>query len=288
MARLHLNVNTMNMRYDFDFSSADFLFDEADPLFVKVQAFLNEQMEELYQNGSLIPRPKNSPSRTYLHSRRVAEDAYYMCRVLGLNENVQKNMRMATMLHDLGKLDIPLNILDKPGRLSDEEFLEMKRHTDHGAARLARLKMPDHPFVKLATDIALHHHEQYTGRGYHGLKGSEIQHPVRLVTICDVFDAITGDRPYRRGSAQPSKHDVLCLMIDRAEGMGRHFGPWMLRVFIEYKYTQIGFSGNDHQNKKIESYLEEDPSSAASEMLGSDAAEDVACLSSTQSRTQTS
>ena len=99
----------------------------------------------------------SKPSDTYLHSYRVANDVFIFATYIGLPDQIARNLRWAVLLHDIGKLDVPSEILNKPGKLSEDEFAEMKNHTRYGAARIKNCGI-DHPIVKLAAEIALYHH----------------------------------------------------------------------------------------------------------------------------------
>jgi putative nucleotidyltransferase with HDIG domain len=113
---------------------------------------------------------------------------------MGLDESVMKGLLTAALLHDIGKLAIPEHIINKPGKLTREEFEKMKIHTVVGADILARVKFP-YPVVPIVRS----HHEAWDGSGYpDGLKGEEIPIGARILTVVDCFDALASDRPYRR------------------------------------------------------------------------------------------
>lgn len=116
------------------------------------------------------------------------------CNFCGLAYDTTINMAMGALFHDIGKTQIPISILNKPGRLEPRELAIIKRHTEHSAEVLGNAK--DLPFE--AFDIALHHHERFDGSGYpHGFKGDDIGFSSRVASICDVFDAITSKRCYK-------------------------------------------------------------------------------------------
>lgn len=121
-------------------------------------------------------------------SRILAEDA-------GLPSNVVARIALGGFLHDLGKIGVPDAILNKPDKLTDEEYEVIKTHPEVGSRLLA-----DHPLADLARSAILSHHEMPDGRGYpHGLSGAAISVDASIVGICDAFDAMTSTRPYRKG-----------------------------------------------------------------------------------------
>ncbi|MBL8764250.1 MAG: HD-GYP domain-containing protein [Phycisphaerae bacterium] len=125
--------------------------------------------------------------RVVLYTRAMAEEA-------GLEAERIERLTHAAALHDVGKIDIPDRILQKPGPLDKDEFEVIKRHTQLGYARLIRLQERD----ELVLDLVRHHHERWDGRGYpDGLKGDEIPVAARYFAVIDSFDAMTSFRPYR-------------------------------------------------------------------------------------------
>ncbi|RIX27128.1 HD-GYP domain-containing protein [Sphingomonas edaphi] len=127
------------------------------------------------------------------HSSRVADLSSSLSLSLGLDQGASRSVRRAAYLHDVGKLGVSNNILDKPAGLTDPEWQEMRAHADHTREILGRIG----PLAALA-DTAAAHHERLDGRGYPlGLSGSNVSLETRIITTCDFFDAITADRPYR-------------------------------------------------------------------------------------------
>jgi putative two-component system response regulator len=132
---------------------------------------------------------------TGLHTARVGEFTAKLSRMLGMTDYEAGVLAVAAPLHDVGKIAIPDNILLKPSNLTDSEFAIMKTHTTIGAKLLTGI---DYPSLKRAAAIALYHHERWDGAGYEGLTGNAIPLEARIVSVADVFDVLTHDRPYRR------------------------------------------------------------------------------------------
>ena len=142
---------------------------------------------------------------TATHSSGVAETARLLGRWAGFNGTQSKSLYVAGLLHDIGKLGVPLDILEKPGRLDDEEMRLMRRHAEHSMDILASVP----GFTKVATWGALHH-ERMDGSGYpYGLAGDDLPLPARIVAVADVFTAIAEDRPYRGGMPPDAARAVL-------------------------------------------------------------------------------
>ena len=148
--------------------------------------------------GALVSlvRLKQADDYTYLHSVAVSAMMVALARQLKLDDAAVRDCGMAGLLHDIGKMAIPPAILNKPGKLTDEEFGTVKNHPCAGHDILAAAGNAP----AMALDVCLHHHEKYDGSGYpHGLRGEDISLHARMGAICDVYDAITSNRPYKAG-----------------------------------------------------------------------------------------
>lgn len=142
-----------------------------------------------------VVRLKTHDDYTYLHSVAVCALMVSLARQLNLDDEQTRLAGTAGLLHDVGKAGISLEILNKPGKLTNEEFDIMKQHPVMGEDLLRRSGGED-----AVLDVALHHHEKINGSGYpHGLKGQEISQLARMAAICDVYDAVTSNRPYKAG-----------------------------------------------------------------------------------------
>ena len=173
---------------------------------------------ELYQARRRLSRTVESQRERLL---RQAEE------IIELNQGMVE--ALAAILHDVGKIAVPDAILNKPGRLTAEEFEIMKTHTTQGAAMLEQIpQLQKHRSYRYAVDIARHHHERWDGRGYpDGLKGDEISLWAQVVSLADVYDALSCKRVYK--NAFPRER-VLEMIRDGECGV---FNPELLRCFFE-------------------------------------------------------
>jgi len=143
-----------------------------------------------------LARLKTADDYTYLHSVAVSAMMVAFAKELGFDESGVRDAGAAGLLHDLGKSAIPDAILNKPGGLTEDEFEIIKSHSAKGAEILTAAE----GVVLSVIDACLHHHEKMDGSGYpHGLAGDEISQLTRMTSICDVYDAITSNRPYKKG-----------------------------------------------------------------------------------------
>jgi len=175
--------------------------------------------ESIYSFVDIMER---RDSYTAGHSKRVANYAFLIAKKLNFSEDDLKLIYRAGMLHDIGKIEIPDALLLKPESLTEGEYKLIKRHPKVGAELLSR-----EPFFDLAS-IVLHHHEHYDGSGYpYGLKGSEIPFLSQIISIADVYDAVTTNRAYREAM---SKKEALKII---EEGRGKLFNPDIVDISKE-------------------------------------------------------
>lgn len=141
-----------------------------------------------------VTRLKTKDEYTYLHSVAVCALMVNIARHLGLDDATVRDLGLAGLLHDIGKMGVPEPVLNKNGRLTEEEFTLIRAHPEHGYQLLRQA--PD--MVESALDVCRHHHEKMDGSGYpFGMAGAQISLAARLGAICDVYDAVTSDRPYK-------------------------------------------------------------------------------------------
>jgi len=159
---------------------------------------------------------------TGVHSTRLAEWAVRIGRDLGLDDDCLRDLEVAAILHDIGKIGTPDSILKKPSRLTDEERAVIQKHPEYGWAVLRVV-----PGFERVSLFVLHHHEAYDGTGYPaGLRGDEIPIGSRIVSVMDSFDAMISSRPYRKGL--PLEEAIRRLQA----GIGTQFDPIVTPKFI--------------------------------------------------------
>jgi len=194
------------------------------------------QKEVVYTMGAI---GETRSKETGLHVKRVAEYSYLLGKLYGLNEEEAQLIKQASPMHDIGKVAIPDSILNKPGKLTEDEFEIMKRHSELG---YNMLKASTRPILKTASIIAYSHHEKWNGSGYpNGQKGEEIDISARITAIADVFDALGHDRVYKK--AWPLE-DILELYKNES---GKHFDPILIDILFENldKFLEIKKSLDD-------------------------------------------
>ncbi|MCA1937634.1 HD-GYP domain-containing protein [uncultured Azonexus sp.] len=170
-----------------------------------------------------IARLKTADDYTYLHSVAVCALMIALARQLGLDEQQTREAGMAGLLHDLGKAMMPSAVLNKPGKLTDAEFAVVKTHPEEGH----KLLLAGNGASEIARDVCLHHHEKFDGSGYPaGLSGEAISLYARMGAVCDVYDAITSNRPYKAG------WDPAESIRRMAEWKG-HFDPAIFQAFVK-------------------------------------------------------
>lgn len=156
------------------------------------------------------------------HTQRVTQLTLKLSETLGMDQNELVQIRRGALLHDMGKLGIPDAILLKPDKLTEQEWVVMRRHPQNAYDLLYPIE-----YLRPAIDIPFCHHEKWDGTGYpRGLKGEQIPLAARVFAIVDVWDALTSDRPYR--CAMPEE-DVLKYLRDQS---GKHFDPQVVELFF--------------------------------------------------------
>lgn len=180
------------------------------------------QKEIIFRMGEI---GESRSKETGNHVKRVAEYSRILALGLGLPEDEAEKIRMASPMHDIGKVAIPDAVLKKPGKLTDEEYEIMKTHTTIG---YNLLKGSSRDLLRTAAHIAHEHHEKWDGTGYpRGLKGEEIHLYGRITAVADVFDALGSDRVYKKAW----ELDRIINLF--REERGRHFDPKLVDVFME-------------------------------------------------------
>ena len=182
------------------------------------------QKELIYSLGEIVE--SRSPDTSY-HNHRVSDYAELLCKKLGLPDVETELIKIATAMHDIGKIAIPDSILNKPCKLTEEEFEIIKTHTTLG---YNLMKNTNRPIFRKAAEVALHHHERWDGMGYpDGLRGEAIPVEARIAAIADVFDALSSERIYRK----PWNEDDTIAYIQSESG--KSFDPLIVEKFLASK-----------------------------------------------------
>lgn len=190
---------------------------------------LANKNDELYADQenlilSLSQIIENKSENTGQHVKRVAEYTAVLCKSLGYNDEESWKISLAAMMHDVGKLMVPESILEKPGKLTDEEFEIVKKHITYGKQMLET--SPGELF-HISTEIAHQHHEKWDGNGSIGLKGEEISNFARCVALADVFDALVSRRAYKAPWTPEEAYEEIVSQRER------QFDPDVVNAFVE-------------------------------------------------------
>lgn len=180
---------------------------------------INVIMNTLYEKNN----------REMLHSKRVSELCESLARKIDLDENEVNQLRLAGLMHDIGKIGIDEKILNNRSKLKKDEWAEVRRHSEIGYRILSSVN----EFSEIA-DCILEHHERWDGKGYpRGLRGEEISLQARVITVADAFDAMTSDRSYRKACSE----EAAVAEIIRCAGT--QFDPDIVKVFVEQVYKRV-------------------------------------------------
>src|SRR6266498_4302888 len=185
-------------------------------------AALEETQVEILERLALAAEYRDD--ETGEHIKRVGRIAAGIAQVLDWSEEQVELIRRAAPLHDVGKIAISDTILLKPGKLTPEEFERMKMHTTLGAKMLSGGRFP---LLQLAEQVALTHHESWDGTGYIGLQGEAIPVAGRIVTVADVFDALTSVRPYKNAWSTSDAIEEI------KRQSGKQFDPGVVEAFLK-------------------------------------------------------
>ena len=199
--------------------------------FQRLIAALVKKNNELYEEQqvmvcSLSELVESQSHETGRHVKRVAAYTEILCRAMGLSEEETWKISVASMMHDVGKICVPREILHKPGKLTEDEFAEIKKHVDFG---YKLLENSPGEIMQLAAGIAWQHHERYDGKGYQNrLEGEQINLYARCVAVADVFDALVSKRCYKKAwTPQQAREEI----INQA---GHQFDPQITKLFDEH------------------------------------------------------
>ena len=194
-------------------------------------AALVKKNNELYEEqqvmvSSLSELVETQSHETGQHVKRVAAYTEILCRAMGLPEEEIWKISVASMMHDVGKICVPREILHKPGKLTEEEFTEIKKHVDYG---YKLLENSPGEIMQLAASIAQQHHERFDGNGYQNeLEGERINIYARCVAVADVFDALVSKRSYKKSwTPEQAREEILSQA-------GHQFDPKITKLFDEH------------------------------------------------------
>lgn len=192
-----------------------------------VDGLVEEITNSLDRNpGALISlaRLKTADDYTYMHSVAVSALMVSLAKQMEMTEREIHGAGRAGLLHDLGKANVPMKVLNKPGKLTDEEFSFVKIHPEEGHRILLEGGSTD----QVALDVVMHHHEKVDGSGYpHGLYDTAISRLAKMGAVCDVYDAITSNRPYKNG------WDPTESIKKMSEWTGTHFDHEIFQAFVK-------------------------------------------------------
>jgi len=190
---------------------------------VKLKEEIEETQKEVVLTMGAIGETRSK--ETGFHVKRVAEYSYLLAKLVGINEKDAQLLKLASPMHDIGKVGIPDAILNKPGKLTFEEFEIMKTHASLG---YEMLKGSNREIMQTSAIVAYEHHEKWDGTGYPNAKvGSDIHIFGRITAICDVFDALGSDRVYKKAWELDKILDLF------KEQQGKHFDPELIDLFLE-------------------------------------------------------
>lgn len=198
-----------------------FIFEHGHIIQEKTNEVINVQ-EQVILSLAEITEAKSS-DQTGQHVKRVSEYCRILAQGLGMSNTQVENLRLASMMHDVGKLLIPGEILERESSLSDEEYEIMKTHVKIGEQLLHNAKGE---IMEEARVIALEHHEEWDGTGYLGKKGQEISLSARIVALADEFDSLVSARSYKTGW---ESNKVYSVIVGES---GKKFDPDVVQVFV--------------------------------------------------------
>jgi putative nucleotidyltransferase with HDIG domain len=182
---------------------------------------LHELRETYYGLLEILSQFVSNDKYTHNHSYRVSIYATHIARHLGLPADQIEDIRAASLLHDIGKLQTSREILYKAARLTEAEMEEMKTHVERGI----RLLSPVGGSLKRVLPIILSHHDKFDGSGYHPTEGENIPLEARIISVADVYDSLVSDRPYRKGLSPFEVRDII------VKGAGTDFDPRVVAAF---------------------------------------------------------
>ena len=205
-----------------DFRRVETLSSVASGVLARIQ--LSERLQENFAKTieALTSAVEARHAETQAHTQRIRDTSLALADAMKLPPDIRRRVQLGAILHDVGKIGIPDAILLKPGPLDEAELTMMRAHPDIGTKLLSGID-----FLQPALSVVRHHHERWDGSGYpEGLKGKDIPVEARIVALCDAFDALTSDRPYRPAISV----DEACSEI--SQSAGTHFDPELTTLLL--------------------------------------------------------
>lgn len=224
--------NSQDEQRGFDLGAVDYITKPFNPAIVKARVrthlSLVQADEVLHTRLSIIQSlgkaAEYRDNETGMHVIRISHYARILARAIGFSEADAQELFYAAPMHDVGKIGIPDHILLKPGKLDEQEWEIMRQHTSIGAQIIGEHSSS---LLQLAAQLALCHHEKWDGSGYpKGLKGEEIPLPARIISLVDVFDALSSERPYKKPWPLEQTLDFI------QSNSGGHFQPELVEAFL--------------------------------------------------------
>jgi putative nucleotidyltransferase with HDIG domain len=185
-------------------------------------AQLREMRETYHGVLTLLRHFISKDEYTEHHSHRVSEYAVRIAAHLSLPQDRIEDVRAAGLLHDIGKLEVSRELLYKAARFTREEYEEIQRHVERGVSVLENVGGS----LRRVIPIVLAHHDKFDGSGYHPTRGAEIPLEARIVSVADVYDSLTSDRPYRKAMSPFDAKDII------TKGAGTEFDPQVVEAFV--------------------------------------------------------
>ena len=194
----------------------------------KILGAVNNILDDLLHQDTLLVNLsdiRTFDDYTFAHSVNVAVLSLIMGIALGYDQLKLRNLGVGALLHDIGKTQLSLDLLNKPGKLTEEEFASIQKHSEYGF----QIIKDNRELSVLIAHVAYQHHERYDGTGYpRGLKGTGITKFARIVAIADVYDALTADRPYRKRNLPHEAYEYLM------GACGSHFDHSLVTLFLKH------------------------------------------------------